>query len=790
MDHHPGSASRKDWSRLQSIALIGNHLPRRCGIATFTTHLLQAIQGNVPDRDCWAIAMNDRPEGYGYPPAVRFEIDQNTLSEYSLAADLLNLNRVDVVCLQHEYGIFGGNHGSFIIELLRTLNMPVVTTLHTILRDPNNQQRRILVQLADLSDRLVVMSERSVEFLRHIYHVPDEKIVLIPHGIPDSPFVPSAHYKERFGVKGKCVILSFGLISPGKGLESIIDALPEIVEKHPNVIYMIVGATHPHLKAKEGESYRLGLQLRAKTLGVADHVLFHDRFVSEEDLVEFIGAADIYVTPYLNEAQIVSGTLAYALGSGKAVVSTHYWYAEELLAENRGRLIPFRDQKALTRTILDLLDHPEQRDQMAQRAYQYGRRMIWPEVGGLYLDTFIDAIERPLRREIPRHRLETVGRRQPRLPEIKLDHLYRMTDDTGILQHSRYTIPDRNHGYCVDDNARALIVTGMLQDLRPNDTGLGRLNAIYLGFLSHAFDPNSGRFRNFMSYDRRWLEEYGSEDSHGRALWGLGVASAPERNRGDAIVASELFHRALHSAERLTAPRAIAFSILGIHAYLRHHEDDEATRKVLRTLAVDLSRRFEERTSDGWPWCEDIVTYDNARLPQALLLAGRTLPDPRMVSVGLRSLKWLKEVQTDRAHGHFSPIGNDGWLTRDGGRALFAQQPLEAAAMVAACIEAYNCTHENEWIDFLYRSFNWYQGDNDLGLPLYDSVTGGCRDGLEARGVNENEGAESTLSWLMALLAVYNFRGRGRLNLAEAAPGLSALTASQSHSDDRTTHRE
>jgi len=750
------------WPSLHSIALIGNHLPRQCGIATFTTHLLEAIEHNIPERDIWAIAMNDHPEGYDYPPAVRFEIDQDTLSEYSLAADLLNLNQVDVVCLQHEYGIFGGRSGSFIIELLRHLNMPVVTTLHTILRDPSTQERRILVQLADLSDRLVVMSERSVEFLHYIYRVPEEKIVLIPHGIPDSPFVPSDTYKKRFGVAGKDVILTFGLLSPGKGIEAVIDALPKVVERHPNVIYMIVGATHPHLKAHQGEDYRIGLQLRAKTLGVADHVLFHDRFVSEDDLIEFIGAADIYITPYPNEAQIVSGTLAYALGAGKAVISTPYWYAQELLADDRGRLIPFGDSQALTATILELLDDADERHAIEKKAYEYGRRMVWPEVGRRYLDTFAEAIERPLRREVPRHRLETVGRRQQRLPEIKLDHLYRMTDDTGILQHSRFTVPDRTHGYCVDDNARALIVADMLQDLRPNDTYLGKLRAIYLGFLSHAFDPHSGRFRNFMSYERRWLEEYGSEDSQGRALWALGVASSFERHLGDAIVAAELFHRALHTVEQLRAPRAMAFAIIGIHAYLKRHQDDDATRKVLETLSQRLQQLFEKNSQDDWPWCEDVVTYDNARLPQALLLSGRLLPDEHMQETGLRALKWLKELQTDETHGHFTPIGNDGWLTRDGGHARFAQQPLEAAAMIDACIEAYNCTHQSEWIDFVYRSFNWYLGDNDLGLSLYDSVTGGCRDGLEARGVNENEGAESTLSWLMSLLALYNFRSRGR----------------------------
>ena len=751
---------------LKSIVLIGNHLPRQCGIATVTTHLLEAIALNAPDKDCWAIAMNDRSEGYAYPPPVRFEINQDQLSEYSLAADLLNLNQVDVVCLQHEYGIFGGKRGSFIIELLRDLDMPVVTTLHTILRDPTPRERHILAQLSEFSDRLVVMSERSVEFLRDIYRIPEEKIVLIHHGIPDVPFAESDIYKDKFGAGSKHVILTFGLISPGKGIEAVIDALPEIVKAHPQVIYMVVGATHPNLKAEQGETYRIGLHLRAKTLGVADHIVFHDRFVTEEELLEFIGAADVYVTPYLNEAQIVSGTLAYAVGTGKAVVSTPYWYAQELLADGRGRLVPFRDPVALTREIIDLLNHPEERHAIEEMAYGYGRRMIWSEVGRRYLETFAEEVRQPLRREAPERKLKILGRRRQPLPEINLDYLYRMTDDTGILQHAKFTVPDRTHGYCVDDNARALIVAVTLQDLRPRDTRVGELGAIYLSFLSHAFDAEAGRFRNFMSYDRRWLERLGSEDSQGRALWALGVTAAFGQDQGEVTVAVGLFRGALDAAEQLSSSRAIAFAIIGLHAYLVRHGGDSQAMRTVHTLSNRLMQRFRDGASEDWPWCEDIVSYDSARLAQALLLSGRNLPYPDMREMGLRTLTWLRRVQLDETGHHFVPIGNCGWLTRDGVRARFDQQPIEAAAMVDACIEAYECTNDGEWITDAYRSLNWYLGDNDRGLPLYDPFTGGCRDGLGAQGVNENEGAESTLSWLMSLLSVYELRGR-----SPGAPG-------------------
>ncbi len=769
MDNFGTTGSRPEWEALKSIVLIGNHLPRQCGIATFTTHLLESIALNAPDKACWAVAMNDRPEGYAYPSQVRFEINQSQLSEYSLAADLCNLNQVDVICLQHEYGIFGGKRGSFIIDLLRDLKMPLVTTLHTLLKDPTLQERHILMQLSEFSDRLVVMSERSVEFLRDIYQVPEEKIVLIHHGIPDVPFVEADAYKDKFGVSGKKVVLTFGLLSPGKGIEVVIDALPEIVKAHPQVIYMVVGATHPHLKAEQGEDYRNSLYRRANELGVADHMVFHDRFVADEDLLEFIGAADIYVSPYQNEAQIISGTLAYALGMGKAVISTPYWHAQELLADDRGRLIPFRDPVALAREVIDFLNYPDKCRAIQERAYNYGRKMIWNNVGRRYLDTFAEAKHQRLRKNVPERRLETpgLGLRQQRLPEIKLDYLHRMTDNTGLLQHAKYTVPDRTHGYCVDDNARALIVAATLQDLQPLDPALNGLAAIYLSFLGHAFNEQSGRFRNFMSYDRRWLEDKGSEDSHGRAVWGLGVTVALGRGAGEVVYAADLFHRALDAIEHFTHPRAIAFAIIGIHAYLCRYSGDSHARRMRKILSDRLMQQFRDFATEDWPWCGDILTYDNARLPQALLLSGQWLPDREMLEMGLRALDWLKQVQTDEKGHHFAAIGNHGWFPRDGSKARFDQQPIEAAAMVDACIEAFNCTRDEEWIAYAYRCLNWYQGENDLGVLLCDYATGGCRDGLEAQGANENQGAESSLCWLMALLAVYNHRGWDRVTPGE-----------------------
>ena len=763
MDKFSKTNAQAKYKTLKSIVLVGNHLPRLCGIATFTTHLLESIALNVPDVDCWAVAMNDQQDGYHYPPQVRLEINQDQLGDYSLAAGLLNLNDVDVVCIQHEYGIFGGQRGSFILEFLSDLKMPIVTTLHTILKEPTDRERHIIVRLAELSDRLVVMSKRSVEFLRDIYRVEEEKIVLIHHGIPDVPLIESSNYKNKFDVSEKNVLLTFGLLSPGKGIETVIDALPEIVKKHPDVIYMVVGATHPNVKAEHGEDYRIGLHLRAKKLGVENHVVFHDHFVLDEDLLEFIGAADIYITPYLNEAQIISGTLAYALGMGKAVISTPFWHAQELLADGRGRLFPFHDHVQLASEVIDLLGHPDKLRVLRQKAYEYGRQMIWSHVARCYIETFEQARHHRLRKCVPESKLGPLGLRQQSLPEIKFDHLIRMTDGVGMLQHAKFTVPDREHGYCVDDNARALIVAVTAQDFQPQDTSLTGLTSVYLSFLDHAFNRDTGLFRNFMSYDRCWLEEKGSEDSHGRALWGLGVTSALGRNEGQVNHAVDLFQRALPAVEHFTSPRAVAFTIIGLHALLSGNPENSQIETMFRILSDKLMQWFRNSISEDWPWCEETLTYDNARLPQALLLSGQRLGNDEMLQTALCALSWLKKIQHDESGCYFAAIGNNGWFTRGSNKAQFDQQPIEAAAMVDACIEAFNITQDEEWITYAYRCLNWYLGDNELHISLYDHATGGCRDGLETKGVNENQGAESTLCWLMALLAIYKHRGQSKI---------------------------
>ena len=744
--------------QLKSVALIGSYLPRQCGIATFTADLAGAILENEPAIDCSIVAMNDRAERYEYPDVVKFQISQDNLSEYRHAANFLNLRDPDAVCLQHEFGIFGGQRGSFIIELTRNLKVPLVTTFHTVLKDPLPEELKITTQLCEQSDHLVVMSERGADFLRDIYKVPASKLALIHHGIPDVPFLDPDPIKSKVAADDQIVILTFGLLSPGKGIEFMIDALPEIVGAHPEVLYFVVGATHPHCKAESGEDYRLSLHRRAKELGVDDNIVFHDRFLERDELLEIILAADIYVTPYLNEAQIVSGTLAYAVGAGKAVVSTPYWHAQEMLAEGRGRLVPFSDSKALAHEIKQLLDYPEERLKLRRAAYEYARPMVMKQMGFHYLKLFSQAKTRHSRAlGVPV--FSTLNAQEQRLPQVNLNHLRHMTDDTGMLQHAKFTVPNRAHGYCLDDNARALIVAARAYNLNRNDTSLINLSSIYLSFLDSAFDPQTGRFRNFMSYERQWLEAIGSEDSHGRALWALGVVAGWGQNSGQVALATRLFHDALPALEGFSDSRPISFPILGIEAYLRRNEDDRQVLSLLDSLGNRLQERFRNFATKDWPWHEAELNYDNGRLPEALIACGRATGNKDMVALGINVLSWLRDIQVDPSNGWFAPVGNHGWFPKSGDKAQYDQQPLEAAAMIGASIEAYECTQREEWIELASTCFNWYLGQNDQQRQLYDYASGGCRDGLTAHGVNENQGAESTLSYLCSLLAIYNLRG-------------------------------
>ncbi len=749
------------------IAVIGNYLPRQCGIATFTTDLCAAIAAEYGAAKLLALPVNDTEQGYEYPARVRWSLAQDDLNSYSDAAEFLNFNNIDMVCLQHEYGIFGGPAGSHILELLRGLKMPLVTTLHTVLREPNPDQLMVMKDIAELSDRLIVMSELSSQFLQEIFKVPGSKIDMVPHGVPDLPFLDPNFYKDRFGVEGKAVLLTFGLLSPNKGIENVIKALPQILTKHKNVAYIVAGATHPHVLRRDGDRYRASLQALAKEVGVEGNVIFYDRFVSPEEMAEFIGAADIYITPYRFEAQVVSGTLAYALGAGKAIISTPYWHAIELLDDRRGALVPFQNPDAIAQKTIELLDTPAIRHAMRKRAYLFARDMVWKRVAQGYMESFSRV--RSDRMESPR--VQFAARAIPKvldeLPELKLGHLNALTDDTGILQHAIFTIANRAEGHTTDDNARALIFAIMLEQFSgrrgASDFLAPDFSARYLSFLEHAFNPGNGRFRNFLSYDHRWNEPVGSEDCHGRTLWSLGTVLGRSTDQGLRSAAGRLFESSLPAALEFHSPRAAAYTLLGIQEYLKAFPGDRDAQRSRSVLSRRLLEMYESVRRPDWKWFENVVAYGNARLPQALLVVGSASADDPMIADGLEALDWLMKEQHCETEDHFVPIGSQGFYRQGQEKARFDQQPIEAAGAVSACLEAYRITGENRWRNEAWSAFNWFLGDNDLQLPLYDSVTGGCRDGLHPERANQNQGSESTLSFLMALLEMNALRSSERL---------------------------
>jgi glycosyltransferase involved in cell wall biosynthesis len=736
---------------IKRIAFIGNYLPRQCGIATFTTDLCEAFAAEYSETSCIALPVNDCEAGYAYPPRVRFELAEKDIRSYRRAADFLNINNIDLVCLQHEYGIFGGRAGSHILALLKELRMPIVTTLHTILDNPNPDQLKVLKEIAAVSDRLVVMSKRGVIFLREIYGVSNDKIDLIPHGIHDVPFVDPSFHKDLFGVEGKIVLLSFGLLSANKGIESVINALPAILAEHHNVVYIILGATHPHVLLNEGETYRLSLQWLAQEKGVEGQVIFYNRFVGLEELIEFISAADIYITPYLNVAQITSGTLAYTLGAGKAVISTPYWYAEEMLAEERGVLTPFNDPVALAANVNDLLDNEAKRHAMRKRAYMYGRSMIWPQVAERYMESFERARAERRNFSAPGFTAKALDKSSGELPPLKLDHLRHMTDETGMLQHAVFTIPNYNEGYTTDDNARALMVSALLEEAG-NGVAFD-LASRYLAFVWYAFNTDTGHFRNFMDYQHNWLETGGSEDSHGRTLWSLGTILGRSTSHALHSMAGWMFEQALPAILNTTSPRAWAFALIGIHEYLRCFSGDRKANQVREELAGRLFAMYQNNRTDEWRWFEDSLTYCNAALSHALIMSGKWIPNKGMMEAGFESLSWLADLQrADYDGGHFVPIGSNGFYKMKGERARFDQQPVEAQAMISACLEAYKISGDKLWYKEARRAFDWFLGRNDLNIPIYDPTTGGCRDGLHPDRANENQGAESTLAFLQALM--------------------------------------
>ncbi len=739
-------------THLSRIAFIGNSLPRHCGIATFTTDLQQAIATSGADVETCIVAMTDNGNVYDYPSAVRHQVRDERIEDYVGAAGFLNTGRFDAVSLQHEFGIFGGEAGCHIMALLSRLTVPVTTTLHTVLAEPAPAYRDVLNRVVDASSRIVVMAEKGRKLLRTVYQVPAEKIEVIPHGIPDFAFVEPDQAKARFGFSGRPVILTFGLLSPSKGIEVMIDAMPLILKSSPNAVYIVLGATHPHLVRDQGEVYRESLVARVQELGIGNHVVFLDQFVDQATLLAYISMCDVYVTPYLNEAQMTSGTLAYSFGLGKAVVSTPYWHARELLADGQGILVPFGDATAIGSEIAALLTGDVRRQAMRKRAYANSRSMTWERSAERNLAVFESARRAHRPRVIARTGQSVPSRGSHAPPEMRIGHLLSMCDDTGLFQHAVYSVPDRSHGYCVDDNARALLVACALNN--PGEERLPEaLTARLASFVQHAWNPGTKRFRNFMSFDRRWLEDCGSEDSHGRTLWALGECARSDATASRRRWSASLFAEALPAAEAFRSPRAWGFTLLGLDAYCSAVARDSFAERIRYLLADRLISMMPAAEAKDWVWFEEGLAYDNARLPQSLILTGITTGVPAYTDAGLRSLRWLMTLQTAPS-GCFRPIGTNSFGDKRKPPKAFDQQPLEATATISACLAAWRADGNPEWRAGAARAFAWFLGSNDLSMPLADLETGACCDGLHSDRPNENRGGESVVSYLLSLAEI------------------------------------
>lgn len=733
---------------LRKVAFIASSLPQKCGIATFTSDLIANVRAAAGDNFEPLVVAMKSDESCQYAEPVKFEIRPQVKNDYITAADFLNFSHIDLISIQHEFGLFGGDAGSYLNLLLQRVKAPIVTTLHTVLKEPDEHYYRSMIDVCHASDKIIVMNDRGVTMLKEIYDVPEKKIELLPHGIPDLPFVDSSYYKAKFGMENRRTILTFGLLSKNKGIENMLRAMPEIVKADPSILYIILGRTHPSVVKHDGESYRFGLQRLVKELGLSDNVIFHNQFVTDEKLQNFLCAADLYVTPYINREQLTSGTLAFAVGTGKAVVSTPYWAAEELISDGRGRLVDFNDSKGLANAVIEILDNDKLFFTMRRKAYEYGRSITWPMIGKRYWKLFSS-------RKLPFHTKSTAKPIREdaisilEVPEPPLDHLQRLTDDTGLYQHAKFVIPNRQHGYCTDDNSRAVVAMAKYYRQYAEPEAL-RLFDIYLSFLIHAQNED-GTFKNFMNFDRTWVEGEPEHDSLGRALWAFGsIMPKPPLPKYLPII-KDYFDKTVHHVPSLSM-RGMAYSIFGMAHYLQQFPGASEIKRYLTIAADHLLDQYQTNSHKDWQWFEDILTYDNAVLCDAMFTASMALDNEKYLQAAQRTCDFLLEnIYTGE---HFSYIGCKGWYERGGKRAKFDQQPLEVAGTTMMLKSAYTVTGDPKYLKLQRKAFDWFLGDNDLQLPVYDFRTKGSADGLEVSGVNYNQGAESLLSFFLSLLCV------------------------------------
>jgi glycosyltransferase involved in cell wall biosynthesis len=731
------------------IAYIGTYPPRECGIGTFTRNLYKSmITDDKPvtdSREGFIVAMNDHELTYDYPEEVKLTIRQEHQRDYLSAAKFINLSGADLCILEHEFGIFGGQNGVYILPLLHRLEIPLVVTLHTIIKSPSYDEKAVLVEICKMATKVIVMSHKAIEFLTTIYNVDKSKVVYIEHGVPDLQFNKHESKKE-FNLQNKKVLLTFGFISRNKGIETVIKALPKVIKKYPEVLYMVLGKTHPNVLRYSGEEYRIYLQQLVKSLKLGEHVFFLNEFLNQKELFKYLSASDIYVTPYLNEAQVTSGTLSYAIGVGSAVVSTPYWHATELLAEGRGRLFNFNDSGGLSDILLELLDKPDVLEMLRQKAFNYGKEITWPKTGEKY---------RSVAEEIFSGKPEVMTKKETIidlliLPPFSLAHILRLTDDTGIIQHAKFGIPNLKEGYCLDDNARALLMVLMAYRQKKDSEAL-KLAPIYLSYINY-MQNKDGTFRNFLSFSRNFLDETGSEDSFGRTIWALGYLVANAPNDAYYQTGRLVFLDASVNFEKIKSIRGIANTMVGISYYLRSNPSDDSMIQILKNLSFKLIKHYDENSSPDWKWFESLLAYDNGMLPLALLHSAQILKDEKIIEIALESMSFLTDITLK--DGYLSIVGNEKWYKKDSERSMYAQQPVDALAMVLMYHQAFHLTQDKEYLNKLFASFMWFLGENDLRMSLFDFETKGCCDGFESYGVNRNQGAESSLAYLISHLTV------------------------------------
>jgi glycosyltransferase involved in cell wall biosynthesis len=745
------------------IAMVSTYPPRECGIATFSQNLRNALVKQLLHKtEVFVTAVQAPQDDIEYPVTVEQIIRQERQKDYIEAAEYINYSGADLCLIQHEYGIYGGESGIYLLSLIHQLTIPVFATLHTVLETPSFNEKVIIQEIAAKAEKLIVMSNKSIKFLIEIYGVPAEKIQLIPHGVPNISYKHGLRYKQELNLENNKLLLTFGLLNRNKGIETVIKALPQLVKKHPSLVYIVLGKTHPLVKKISGEEYRNYLIRLVEKLGLEKYVHFHDKFISEKELIQYLAAADIYVTPYLNKRQSTSGTLSYAIGAGAAVISTPYWHAEEMLAKNRGYLFDFNNEQQLAAILLPLLNSPRQLEKARHRAYTYGRKMGWPVIGGIYRELFKKSLKN---QPGPAKKIEgnlpfTPGA----MPDFRLDHVVRLTDDTGIVQHARYSIPNLKEGYCTDDNARALIMTLMAYRQEESPEAL-RLMGVYLKFLMY-MQNEDGSFRNFLSFDRKFLDEKGTDDSFGRTVWALGYLIHYPPNEVLFQIGKEMFEKALTHIEKIRSLRGIAYGIVGLAFFLYRYPDNERCAQLLKRQAQIMTELYKDESSLDWQWFEKVITYGNGMLPLALLHAYKVLRIEELRTIALESLAFLEKIKFKQ--DYLSVIGSNGWYPKGGKPAIDAQQPVNAMAMVLLYHTAYSMTKDQAYLEKMYKCYKWFLGDNFLRMPLYDFESKGCNDGLEKDRVSHNQGAESSLSFLISHMTVLIAHEELLYNLSKA----------------------